>query len=156
MKSRAYLFRALAGGWMLLIFLLSSQPSLPKIRLFSGTDLLAHAVFYGVLCVLLARSLAPPRVTTWKRMLLLIILVTAYGITDEYHQLLVPGRYASGWDILADGLGGFLAALMLFWWDRRTVNISQPVLPSKEGRIPCAKAYPLSMDKDKGQTSWIT
>jgi hypothetical protein len=89
-------------------------------------------------------------------MLLLIILVTAYGITDEYHQLLVPGRYASGWDILADSLGGFLAALMLFWWDRRTVNISQPVLPSKEGRIPCAKAYPLSMDKDKGQTSWIT
>jgi VanZ family protein len=123
------MFRVLTVGWMLLIFFLSSQSSLPAVSLFSGTDLLAHATIYGVLSMFLARSLAPPRVTTWKRVLLLTILVAAYGITDEYHQLFVPGRNASMWDILADALGGFHAALMLFWWDRRTMKISQHVLP---------------------------
>lgn len=150
MNSGLYVFRALTVGWMMLIFFLSSQTSLQIPPLFSGADLLAHTAFYAVLGVFLARSLVPQRVMAWKRVILLTILVTAYGITDEYHQLLVPGRDASGWDILADGLGGFLAALMLFWWDRRTVNISQPVLPNKERRILCAKAYPLSMDEDKG------
>jgi VanZ family protein len=147
---RPYLFHTLTVGWMLLIFLLSSQPSLPTIRFFSGTDLLAHAVFYGVLCMLLARSLAPPRVMTWKRVLLLTTLVTAYGITDEYHQLFVPGRNASGWDILADGLGGFLAALMLFWWDRRTMKTLQHVLPDKKSHTPRATVYPIPRGGKEG------
>jgi VanZ family protein len=156
MNSRPYLFRALTVGWMLLIFLLSSQSSLPTIRLFSGTDLLAHAVFYGVLCVLLARSLRPPRVTTWKRVLLLTTLVTAYGITDEYHQLFVPGRNASGWDILADGLGGFLAALMLFWWDRRTMKTLQHVHPDEKGTLRAPWFTPSQGAEKRGKYRWIT
>jgi VanZ family protein len=150
MSSRLYVFRVLTVGWMMLIFFLSAQASLQTPPLFSGADLLAHAVFYAVLGVFLARSMVPPRVVTWKRVLLLTVLVAAYGITDEYHQLFVPGRDASGRDILADGLGGFLAAWMLFWWGRRTVNNSQPVMPNKEKRIPCAKANPLSMGEDRG------
>jgi VanZ family protein len=150
MNSRPYLFRALTAGWMMLIFLLSSQSSLPAVSLFSGTDLLAHAVFYGVLCMFLARSLAPPRVTTWKRVLLLTILVTFYGVTDEYHQLFVPGRHASLWDILADGLGGFLAASMLFWWDRRSMKISPHVLPGEKRRAPCATVYPVPRGGEEG------
>jgi VanZ family protein len=150
MNSRPYLFRALTIGWMMLIFLLSSQSSLPAVSLFSGTDMLAHAVFYGVLCMFLARSLAPPRITTWKRVLLLTTLVAAYGITDEYHQLFVPGRNASGWDILADGLGGFLAALMLFWWDRRTMKTLQHVLPDEKRHAPCATVYPIPRGGEEG------
>ncbi|MHB1140961.1 MAG: VanZ family protein [Sulfuricaulis sp.] len=123
MISRLHVFRALTVGWMILIFFLSSQPSLPTPALFPGADLLAHAVFYAVLGVFLARSLIPQRVMTWKRIMLLTVLVAAYGITDEYHQLFVPGRDASGRDILADGLGGFLAAWMLFWRDRRVAEI---------------------------------
>ena|SRR3989344_3994432 len=107
MNSRLYLFRALTVGWMMLIFFLSSQPSLPVVSLFSGMELLAHAACYAVLGLFLAQSLVPPHVTTWKRVLLLTILVTVYGVTDEYHQSFVPGRDASAWDILADGLGGF-------------------------------------------------
>jgi VanZ family protein len=110
MNSRPYLFRALTAGCMLLIFVLSSQPSLPTIRFFSGADLLAHAAAYGILCVFLALSFVPPRVATWNRVLLLTVLVTAYGVTDEYHQSFVPGRDASPWDVLADGAGGFIVA----------------------------------------------
>jgi VanZ family protein len=133
--SMPYLFRALTAGWMVLIYVLSSQPSLPTPELFPGEDLLAHAVFYAILGVFLARSLAPPRVTTWKRILLLTILVAAYGAFDEYHQSFVPGRDASAWDMLADGLGGFLAALTLFWQDRRMVKISRSVLRGGTKRL---------------------
>jgi VanZ family protein len=125
MNSGPYVFRALTVGWMMLIFFLSSQTSLPTPALFSGADLLAHAVFYAVLGVFLARSLIPQRVMTWKRVMLLTVLVAAYGVTDELHQLFVPGRDASGWDILADGLGGFLAVSLLFWRDSRVVEISR-------------------------------
>lgn len=133
--SSRYLFRALTAGWMMFIYVLSSQSSLPMPELFSGEDLLVHAAFYAVLGVFLAYSLAPPQIATWRRILFLTILVTAYGVFDEYHQSFVPGRDASAWDILADGLGGFLAALMLFWQDRRMVKISRSVLQGETKRL---------------------
>lgn len=144
------MYRIITLGWMMLIFFLSSQPSLPTPALFPGADLLAHAIVYAVLGVFLARSLVPSRVMTWRRIILLTVLVTVYGATDEYHQLFVPGRDASGWDMLADGLGGFLAAWTLFWWDRRAMNDSQPVALNKEKHTPRAKTHPLSMGEDRG------
>ncbi|WP_372521484.1 VanZ family protein [Sulfuricaulis sp.] len=92
----------LAGSWMLLIFFLSSQSSLPAVSFFSGADLLLHAVFYAILCVFLARSFMDPQIRNWNRVILLTVLVTAYGITDKYHQFFVPERSASIWDVLAD------------------------------------------------------
>lgn len=115
MNSGHYLFRALTAGCMLLIFVLSSQPSLPSIRFFSGADLLVHAAAYGILCLFLALSFVPARVATWNRVLLLTFLVTVYGVTDEYHQSFVPGRDASLWDVLADGAGGFIVAWTMHW-----------------------------------------
>jgi len=128
-------YRLLAVGWMMLIFFLSSQPSLPAVLFFSGADLLLHAVFYAILCVFLARSFTDPRIRNWNRVILLTVLVTAYGITDEFHQSFVPGRDASIWDVLADNVGGFLAAVMLFWRDRKTVNISEYNLPNESRRV---------------------
>ena len=124
-------YRLLAAGWMMLIFFLSSQSSLPAVSSFSGADLLLHAGFYAILCVFLARSFTDPRIRNWNRVILLAVLVIVYGITDEYHQSFVPGRDASIWDVLADNVGGFLAAAMLFWRDRKTVNISEHVLPNE-------------------------
>ena len=144
------LFRLLAVGWMTLIFFLSSQTLLQAPALFSGSDLFAHLACYAVLGVFLARSQAPPGVMSWKRVILLVVLVTVYGATDEYHQSFVPGRDASGRDLLADGLGGFIAAWMLFWWDRRTVNNSQPVAPDREKHIPSAQAQRLAIGEDRG------
>lgn len=34
-----------------------------------------------------------------------------YGLTDEYHQSLVPGREADVLDLLADTVGGLLGAI---------------------------------------------
>ncbi len=115
MNSRLYMFRALTVGWMLLIFLLSSQPDIPAPDLFSQQDKMAHLLVFGMLGLLLAFSLTPPAAASWRRVLLITALVTAYGVTDELHQYFVPGREANAWDVLADGVGGFLAGMFLFW-----------------------------------------
>lgn len=126
MSIHPYIFRLLAAGWMLLIFLLSSQSTLPTDRFFSGADLLAHATVYGILCMFLALSFVPPQVMTWKQVNFLTILVTAYGVSDEFHQSFVPGRDASTWDVLADGLGGFLVASAMHWRYRRSTLKARP------------------------------
>lgn len=111
MNFRACLFRALTVGWMALIFFLSSRPDVAAPDLFWQQDKMAHLLVFGVLGLLLAFSLTPPAVATWRRLFLITAFVTAYGVTDELHQYFVPGREASIWDVLADGVGGFLAAL---------------------------------------------
>lgn len=118
MNAQIHVFRVLTVGWMALIFLLSSQSSVSAPMLFSGTDKLLHALCYGILGFFLARSFVPPIVTTWNRVLLVTALVTAYGIADEYHQWYVPRREASGWDALADGVGGFIVTWTMLWRHR--------------------------------------
>lgn len=129
---RYWMFRVLAAGWMGLIFLLSSRPDLPTLDLFWQPDKLLHMAVFGILGVLLAGSLDPPGVTTWARVILVSVLVLAYGISDEYHQSFVPGRDASLGDVLADGAGGLLAALMLFWRSRRAGDPSPGCLSGQE------------------------
>lgn len=58
---------------------------------------------------------------------MITVSTTLYGISDEYHQSFVPGRDVSALDALADGVGGFLAAQMLFWWDRARPGLQQSV-----------------------------
>jgi VanZ family protein len=107
--------RLLACLWMLTIFWLSSQPKLAELPLFWGADKILHTVVFGILGILYLRS--------WPalggrfspvRLVIIPLLVGFYGITDEVHQIYVPGRTASVTDLLADIFGGFLAALVFF------------------------------------------
>lgn len=118
-------WRSLLFLWMTTIFILSTQSSLPTQSLFEGQDKFEHLLAYGLLGVLLSRSLNPMKVVTWQRVILITVLTTLYGISDEYHQSFVPGRDVSALDVLADGVGGFVAAQVLFWWDRKMFQISQ-------------------------------
>jgi VanZ family protein len=86
-------------AWAALIFALSSIPSLSSGL---GTwDLvlrkLAHVAEYVVLGVLLARALE----REWPALLVGV----AYAVTDEVHQLFVPGRAGSPLDVAVDALG---------------------------------------------------
>jgi VanZ family protein len=100
-----------ALAWAGLIFWLSSQTHLPSaIFLFAGIDKLFHAVTYGILALLLLWAL--PR-TARRPALLAMALASAYGVSDELHQALVPGRSPDVVDWLADTAG---AALALGWW----------------------------------------
>ena len=101
------------------IFYLSHQPGdtfdLPELDNF---DKLLHAVIYGVLAASVLFA-APVRVQTKSLALTAIIAVLIcffYGISDEFHQSFIPGRFVSGWDVVADVFG---ASGVAWFWLRR-------------------------------------
>ncbi|MFH1638037.1 MAG: VanZ family protein [Candidatus Woesearchaeota archaeon] len=68
-----------------------------------------HIVEYFVLSLLLLRLMLHHNVK--NPYLYAILLASMYGITDEFHQLFVPGRHFNIYDILANVIG---ASLVLF------------------------------------------
>ena len=98
---------------MALIFWLSSRSHLPGPDLFQGQDKIAHMAAFGILGFLLIRSFARgERRRSLGAGLLVILAVAAYGGLDEFHQMYVPGRDASLWDLAADITGGVLSVAL--------------------------------------------
>ena len=108
-----------AVAWAALIYILSSIPAgdgridLPDIP---GVDKVAHVVTFGVLAALLAQALKATGDTL--SLVLAVVLTSAYGVTDEWHQRFTPGRDPSVLDWVADTLGALLAVLCV-WFLRR-------------------------------------
>jgi VanZ family protein len=108
---------------MALIFAASSIPNLKNLP--GGmSDKSGHSIGYAILAGVLLRAFAGGRLggVTWLRGLLAIVLATLYGVTDEFHQLFVPGRSADRYDVVADCLGaslgvalGWLASAVRRW-----------------------------------------
>jgi VanZ family protein len=100
---------------MALIFALSSQSTLVIIKgdtdekLFYKT---AHVLAYAMLAWLWWRALAPQRQIGWSILMAAVALTTLYGVSDEFHQLFVPGRHARLADVFFDA-GGALAMILL-------------------------------------------
>lgn len=94
-------------GWLMLIFFLSNQQkgSIPS---YGSWDLLvkkgAHFGAYGLVALL----------AWWAgfRPLSVLVLTLAYAISDELHQLQIPGRNGRPVDVLID-LAGAVTALAL-------------------------------------------
>jgi len=109
------------------IFFLSHQPDyfvkLPDIFSF---DKLLHAVAYGVLAatVLFAAPTELRKKSPSFTAVLAMIICLLYGISDEFHQSFIPGRYASIWDVAADLLG---AAVVVWFWRRRMMGVEGSV-----------------------------
>ena len=99
---------------MALIFWLSSLPDIPGPELFSAQDKIGHFVVCGILGFFITRSLGTwARGLGWRVVIVVTIAVAAYGATDELHQMFVPGRNASLFDLLFDTAGGFISALLM-------------------------------------------
>ncbi len=105
-------------AWMGLIFALSSRPTLISIEdqleamLFYKT---AHVIFYAMLAWLWWRALAPQRQMTWQLFGTVFVLTTLYGISDEIHQLYVPGRSCRLADVFFDASGAWAMLLLIRW-----------------------------------------
>lgn len=89
--------------WAILIFLLSDQPSLPKLGP-PWISFAAHFLEYLVLGFLLARASSPGAA---------LAAAGGYGITDEFHQAFVPGRTPDVPDWLTD-MAGALVGVWLY------------------------------------------
>ena len=130
----------LAGAslaWMGLIFHLSSLSQDDAGRLLESPivswlgplrSYAAHLALYGVLASLVQgsiRSWTPGTGYQLRWVLAAAAFATLYGVSDEYHQSLVPGRSASLLDMLVNGVGAATAALGL-WLLARTMRWRSP------------------------------
>lgn len=113
------------------IFMLSGQPgtsfSLPDIV---NIDKVLHCLVYTVLGLTALWAL-PPRFRRQRPLLASVVVVLfclGYGLSDEFHQSFVPGRFASLGDVVADTVGGLLA-MVAFWGWRQWRQ------PGREGTI---------------------
>ncbi|MDT8388607.1 MAG: VanZ family protein [Thiogranum sp.] len=104
---------------MALLFYLSHQTGLDLPSLFSWQDKLFHACAYAVLSgLLLAGHPLPDGGYTWRQAGISALIASLYGISDELHQALVPGRSSDVLDWLADTTGALLAVIVLVWLSR--------------------------------------
>jgi len=90
-----------------MIFYLSSIPSsgLPEWKF--DASILHVPLFFG-LSYLISRALSKKGANIWNQIAISIVVSTLYGISDEVHQLFVPGRAFSLIDILFDFIGSGL------------------------------------------------
>jgi len=115
-----------AAGWAAVLFMLSALPDLGGFARFPFSDKVAHAGLYAVLGVALAwgRSRSAKPVAH----VLLLTLGALYGVSDEWHQMYVPGRIPDVADWLADLFGllaGYGTAIMVFGWNNEKVEIEE-------------------------------
>lgn len=99
-----------AVAWMAATFVVSHQSRM-EIP-FGAPDYIGHGVSYAVLGGLLMRALAGGTLRSMRAAIILpaVLIATAYGLTDEFHQSFIPGRMASWSDIAADGVGALVGA----------------------------------------------
>ncbi|MDR2550221.1 MAG: VanZ family protein [Desulfobulbus sp.] len=103
------------------LFYQSHQPgdsfTLPDI---DSIDKLLHCLVYAVLGTTFLFALPPqwkrrrPVLAGWAAVLFCLL----YGIFDEFHQSLIPGRFAGLDDLAADVVGGALAVAGDWAWRR--------------------------------------
>lgn len=123
--------------WMGIIFYLSSQPATQSAHLSNGVknNLLsvltsfipgidnlelrsldfyirknAHFIAYLILGTMMLFALVLSEVRKPANLALLICLL--YAVSDEFHQLFVPGRSGQFRDVLIDGAGAVLGVLI--------------------------------------------
>ena len=104
-------------GWVLVIAFVSSDPSIPTLKIHTGKaeirlDYLFHTCEYGWLAFLafLTFSGRNFRISAVKYLIISVCLI-CFALLDEFHQKFIPGRAFNVNDIISD-LAGIAAALM--------------------------------------------
>jgi VanZ family protein len=102
---------------MAMLFGLSSLSTLPplpgRVSYYE-----VHIGAYAVLGLLTSRALAKARLrnVNWKVLLAAVAISSIYGVSDEYHQRLVPGRDFDLLDMIADAIGSLIGACAVGAW----------------------------------------
>ena len=98
--------------WAGVIYWFSSIP-MPETTKIYWQDFIvkktAHIIEYGVFSALLYRALKGEGVSKTTAGYTAIVIAVLYGISDEYHQSMTPGRQPKVRDIFFDTIGAILA-----------------------------------------------
>lgn len=114
-KRKKWLVYAPLILYWFILFIATSLPSdrLPSIGF---SDKIDHFIAYFILAVLLNLTLIfqrKSRLLFEKAMIATIIICLFYGIADELHQILIPGRFAETLDWAADASGTIVGVLIV-------------------------------------------
>jgi len=120
---------------MTLIFLVSSIPASnevvdrPLVALLMwvppSLQNTLHIPLYALLAMLINRALRAWSLPVIVAGLMAFTIASVYGLLDEWHQLTVPGRYASATDVALNMIG----AAMGIWLHARIVRTSASRIP---------------------------
>lgn len=128
---------ATAGSWYrrvawpvaiaALVFAASSRSMVASPGLTKVDDKFAHFAVYGLLGTLVCRVRGGARAAVIS-----LVIVSAYGASDEWHQSFVPGRMSDIADLVADTLGAALAIALYTGWNRYRRLLETPLLRRKQ------------------------
>lgn len=111
MKSKIF-YRWCFGLWLTLLLILTSYP---KISIFNdkilNIDKLAHFTVYFVLSFFIYMMNYDKSYQQNRRLLFWTMLIMP--LLDELHQIPIPGRYFSYYDLIADFLG-IIGIILIF------------------------------------------
>lgn len=92
----------------------------------------AHVFEYSVLSALLFRAVrGPGRGWQFRWAATALILATLFAASDEIHQVFVPGRGPSIYDVMLDTAAAAALQLLIWTWLRRIAPV-QNVAPSPQ------------------------
>lgn len=114
-KHRFYLINIPLIIYWIILFILTTLPGRMAVTL-DVSDKIEHFGAYGLLSVFLYLNLYfQNRFEILKKFpgTFTLLIASFYGLLDELHQLLVPGRSADVLDWLADFSGTLLAVLII-------------------------------------------
>ncbi|WP_196001633.1 VanZ family protein [Clostridium sp. 1001271B_151109_B4] len=72
----------------------------------------AHAFEFSVLAILLLWAMSCHGIKGMKSVIFALLIVFFYAMTDEFHQLFVPGRGANINDVMIDFIGGIIGSVL--------------------------------------------
>lgn len=121
MPIKTSLYKYPAILYAVLIFILSASPSIAPPPGFVLEDKIYHFIEYGIFSYLLFLAFYHSRSEFLKKHFIVLscIVGMAYGLSDEIHQSLVPGRSCEFLDFVADCLGVALVQIGIWLYLKR-------------------------------------
>lgn len=120
-------FTILFYCWIIILLTLTSYPkmSLPSNNII-GLDKVAHFIFYLILAYFLCMMNSEKPLKKNLKILLLFMLILP--LLDELHQIPIPGRYFSIYDIIADALGIFVIMIIFILFTKKNRTKQQSTI----------------------------
>jgi len=100
-----------------MIFFLSHQPGdFNQLPQFMGVDKLLHSIAYGILAGVFLYGLHPFIHDSNRAVvgIIVVLFCVLFGLSDEFHQAFIPGRFVSAWDVAADCFGALFVVCVWF------------------------------------------
>ncbi len=121
-------------GYMCVLFIFSSIPGGENGHLrdlvSSTVANVLHVPAYGLLALSWIFTLRDHGVTEHRSMCVAFLVASGYGALTELHQVWIPGRFPSAFDVMLN-VAGSLIFVWLYWWVklRRSLRLVGRLLP---------------------------